>query len=84
MLTRLFTALWATKGSYVDDTRANRSIADTTEDCAALKSDLEAIYRWAQDVNMVFNEDKFELLRYWPKAGTKPGNFYTDPDGNQI
>ena len=23
-------------------------------------------------VNMVFNADKFELIRYWPKLGTKP------------
>ena len=49
--------------SYVDDTRANRSIADTSVDCAALQSDLEAIYRWAEGVNMVFNSDKFELIR---------------------
>ena len=50
--------------SYVDDTRANRSIADTGDDCAALQADLEAIYRWAEDVNMVFNADKlFEMLR---------------------
>ena len=67
--------------SYVDDTRANRSIADTNDDCAALQADLEAIYRWDEGVNMVF---KFEMLRYWPKAGTKPDNSYTDPDGNQI
>ena len=49
-----------------------------------LQSDLEAIYRWAEDVNMVFNADTSEMLRYWPKAGTKPDNFQNDPDGNQI
>ena len=70
--------------SYVDDTRANRSIADTSVDCAALQSDLEAIYRWAEDVNMVFNSDKFELIRYWPRADTKPDTSYTDPAGNII
>ena len=37
--------------SYVDDTRANRRILDTSVDSAQLQSDLEAIYRWAEDVN---------------------------------
>ena len=37
--------------SYVDDTRANRRILDTSVDSAHLQSDLEAIYRWAEDVN---------------------------------
>ena len=50
--------------SYVDDTRANRSIADNNVDCDALQTDLEAIYRWAEQVNMVFNADKFEIIRY--------------------
>ena len=68
----------------MDDTRANRSISDISVDSAQLQSDLEAIYRWAEDVNMVFNADKFELLRYWPKAGSKPDNSYTDPEGNKI
>ena len=67
--------------SYVDDTRANRSIADTNDDCAVLQADLESIYRWAEDVNMIFNADKFEMLRYWPKAGTKPDNSYTQIGG---
>ena len=26
----------------------------------------------------------FKMIRHWPKAGIKPGNTYTDPDGNQI
>ena len=69
--------------SYVDDTRANRSIGDPS-DCAALQSDLEAIYRWAKDVNMIFNGDKLEALRYWPKTECKPDNSYKDPDGNEI
>ena len=70
--------------SYVDDTRASRSIADTEVDSSALQSDLESIYRWAEHVNMVFNGDKFELIRYWPKSYSKPTNTYTDPEGNII
>ena len=51
--------------SYVDDTRVTRSIANQS-DCTTLQDDLDAIYRWALDVNMVFNGDKFEMLRFWP------------------
>ena len=33
---------------------------------------------------MVFNADKFEMLRYWPRKDTKPPTSYTDPGGNTI
>ena len=33
---------------------------------------------------MVFNSDKFELIRYWPRADTKPDISYSDPAGNII
>ena len=33
---------------------------------------------------MVFNEDKFEMLRFWPGKIPKPANVYTDPDENII
>ena len=33
---------------------------------------------------MVFNGDKFEVLRFWPGATSKPSNTYQDPDGNLI
>ena len=68
--------------SYVDDTRVTRSIV-TPGDSSALQDDLNAIYRWALDVNMVFNGDKFEMLRFWPNSD-KPATSYTDPDGNCI
>ena len=70
--------------SYVDDTRANRSIADTATDCQALQDDLAGIYRWAEDVNMVFNSDKFECLRFWPGKTSKPDFTYKFPDGTPI
>ena len=58
--------------SYVDDTRVQRGIKDTETDCAALQADLETIYRWAEEVAMIFNGDKFEALRYWPGRTPKP------------
>ena len=33
---------------------------------------------------MVFNGDKFELLRFWPGKTAKPSNLYKDPEGNTI
>ena len=52
--------------SYVDDTRVSRSIIDSQADCETLQQDLASIYSWAVDVNMEFNSEKFEVLRYWP------------------
>ena len=69
--------------SYVDDTRANRCIADPAVDCPALQEDLSCIYSWAEDVNMLFNSDKFECLRFWP-GKTQPSFQYQSPDGTPI
>ena len=71
--------------SYVDDTRVSRSIADPSLDCSALQSDLASIYSWAEDVNMnmIFNSEKFESLRFWPRV-SKPEFSYTSPNGSII
>ena len=74
----------STVSSYVDDTRVTRGISNTPTDCMSLQHDLEAIYRWADHVNMVFNGDKFEMLRFWPGQAATPNFQYTDPDGNII
>ena len=73
----------STVSSYVDDTRVTRCM-NTSPDCQALQQDLQAVYRWAEDVNMVFNGDKFEVLRFWPGTVPKPMNNYLDPEGNII
>ena len=70
--------------SYVDDTRANRCIKDPIPDCQALQQDLESIYSWAEDVNMLFNSDKFECLRFWPGTTPKPDHQYLSPDNSPI
>ena len=69
--------------SYVDDTRVSRSIVNSQADCDTLQQDLASIYSWAVEVNMEFNSEKFEVLRYWP-AGQKPDLNYTSPDGTVI
>ena len=35
-------------------------------DPAQLQKDIETVYKWAREVNMEFNGDKFETIRYWP------------------
>ena len=39
-----------------------------SEVCSNLQSDLKHIYRWADNVNMHFNADKFEHIRLWPSS----------------
>ena len=33
---------------------------------------------------MVFNNDKFESLRFWPDKNYKPSSQYLSPDGKEI
>ena len=49
--------------SFADDTRASRGIK-TPLDQAQLQADIETIYEWAREVNMEFNGDKFECVRF--------------------
>ena len=61
-----------------------REVSPQSTDCDALQQDLQAVYKWADDVNVIFNGDKFEALRFWPGSVPKPPNSYLDPDGNPI
>ena len=72
-----------TTTSYVDDTRVSRRIVDKVADCQALQDDLGSVYQWADHVNMTFNSDKVECLRYWPR-NLKPDFSYKCPDGTII
>ena len=60
----------------------------TTADPALFQDDLKTIYAWAERVNMSFNGDKIECLRYWPNkdigAVFQAEFFYKDEDGNRI
>ena len=69
--------------SFVDDTRVTRPCSNVA-DCQKLQEDLQSIYGWATDVNMIFNSEKFECLRFWPgKSGTEEFD-YLAPDGSPI
>ena len=72
-----------TASSFADDTRVQRGIQGL-EDCSVLQSDLDVIYRWAKEVNMYFNSDKFECFRLWPGLSPVPEFDYLGPDGQPI
>ena len=65
--------------SFADDTRVQRGVTDIV-DCNDLQQDLALIYDWAEKVNMKFNSDKFECLRYWPDPTQAPQFQYLAPD----
>ena len=69
--------------SFADDSRLQRGIQEE-EDCAALQQDLEAVYSWADRVNMHYNEEKFEVLRFWADRSAAPDILYLAPDGGPI
>ena len=69
--------------SFADDSRLQRGIEDE-QDCIALQQDLEEVYSWASLVNMHYNEDKFEVLRFWADRSAAPEVLYLAPNGSPI
>ena len=69
--------------SFADDTRVQRGISSDS-DCSTLQADLQVIYSWASEVNMSFNSDKFECLRYWAGSDSAPTFSYLAPDSQPI
>ena len=72
-----------TASSFADDTRIQRGI-HSLEDCSTLQSDLDIVYSWASQVNMHFNNDKFECMRLWPNSSSTPHFDYLGPGGEVI
>jgi hypothetical protein len=69
--------------SFADDTRVQRGV-NSASDCSELQADLNCIYQWAGEVNMMFNSDKFECLRYWADPEKAPPIQYLAPDNTPI
>ena len=69
--------------SFADDTKIWRGVK-TGEDCAHLQSDLQSVYSWADTVNMTFNSDKFEWVRYAIDQDSAPPFQYLSPDQSNI
>ena len=68
--------------SYADDTKVLHRIRGKTDELK-LQEDLVMIYKWATEMNMMFNGDKFQVLRY---GCTKDSNDpeYKAPNGTSI
>ena len=60
---------------FADDTRVLGNIA-SEEDVENLQSDLNNIYKWAENNNMLFNNNKFEILRYGKNSDIKHSFIY--------
>ena len=69
--------------SFADDTRIWRGVK-TEDDCALLQADLVSVYSWANTVNMVFNSDKFEWVRYVADSVPAPNFQYLSPGQTAI
>ena len=63
--------------SFADDTRVGKSIG-SADDTRLLQEDLNQIFEWSQRVNMAFNSDKFEHLRYKANAQQPPHTYLSD------
>ena len=53
----------SSKKIYVDDTKIKKGIRNES-DVEELQEDLDKLYSWAKENNMVFNGTKFQLMRY--------------------
>ena len=69
--------------SFADDTKVWRPVR-SLDDCSALQSDLQAIYDWANRINMEFNSGKFEWLRYAAVPEQSPIYQYQSPNSSCI
>ena len=69
--------------SFADDTRLFRAVTGV-RDASSLQTDLEKVYQWAVDNNMLYNSKKLEALRYGPDQVLKTTTNYTAPDGSII
>ena len=73
----------ALKQIYVDDTKIKRGIK-SEEDVEDLQADLEKLYDWAKENNMVFNGTKFQVIRYGQDKDIKDDTNYFTEDTNEI
>jgi hypothetical protein len=64
---------------FADDTRVMKSIS-SEEDVEDLQSDLDVIYSWQKENNMLFNSNKFEMMRYGDNEDLKISTNYFTPD----
>ena len=68
---------------FCDDTRLLSKI-NSEEDVEIMQADLDKVFNWADNNNMKFNSEKFELLRYGKNEAVKENTVYFSGDENII
>ena len=68
---------------FADDTRVMRAIKDE-DDVEQLQTDLDKLYKWQENNNMLFNGNKFEVLRYGNNTDLKNSTAYFTPDYEDV
>ena len=68
---------------FADDTRVMRAIKDE-DDVEQLQTDLDKLYKWQENNNMLFNGNKFEILRYGNNTDLKNSTAYFTPDYEDV
>ena len=69
--------------SFADDTRIGKEIS-SAEDTHLLQEDINHVFTWAEDNNMEFNEEKFQLIRYGTNKDIKTQTKYETISGKEI
>ncbi|XP_076054408.1 uncharacterized protein LOC143033093 [Oratosquilla oratoria] len=69
--------------SFGDDTSLSLPIT-STEDVPNLQRDLDTVYAWASRNNMVFNEEKIEILRHGQHQEIKTNTKLLTEGGHEI
>ena len=64
---------------FADDTRVMGPVSKE-EDVENLQKDLDIIYQWQSENNMLFNGKKFEMLRYGKNNDLKTNTNYFSPE----
>ena len=60
-----------------------RAIKDE-DDVEQLQTDLDKLYKWQENNNMLFNGNKFEILRYGNNTDLKNSTAYFTPDYEDV
>jgi len=68
---------------FADDTRLTKFIK-TEEDAEHFQEDLEEIYKWSRENNMIFNGTKFELLQHGKNEELKNMYNYLSPKNEEL
>ena len=72
----------STVSIFADDTRVTKVIKDEV-DIEKLHCDINRVYEWQENNNLLFNANKFELLRHGKNLGLK-ASIYPKPNGTDI